>query len=268
MLIISDLHFGANIENRLEQFSVLSRSKEFNPESLVIIPGDLMTNYTKIFSETEFKKAENFIKELICNGVSVVCTLGNHDIELVLGSKATENFTDLFNNHIYKQSSFSYINSNAFDSIMIHNCDIFISLTSVHSFSRRRIKESQIDWVIKELEKITNLRDFKLHLVTHVSLWHGTHSTQVKTKRIQRELLSKYPFHSVIHGHNHEFVYAKRNNPNYEAKKLVQISVPTIAENRKSRGCGYEPGYVSWINRDDEANFISISELEKNFSEL
>ena len=71
MLIISDLHFGANIENRLEQFSVLSRSKEFNPESLVIIPGDLMTNYTKIFSETEFKEIYPKTKDF---GIWAWCT--------------------------------------------------------------------------------------------------------------------------------------------------------------------------------------------------
>lgn len=279
MLIISDIHFGTKNEKQVELFLEKALDNEFNPSGLVVIPGDLTSHHFDLKgNEKQFFEAENFIKTLIDNNIKVILTPGNHDIGIIKGGipqnhDAKKKFKEILKKYVFSQKNVEILDSKKFDSIIRIENDIFVSLRSVHGISKnilklhdfqhysRRIKKKQIEWATDALEKFSKKNDldkFKLHFVTHLSIWKGKHRPMPKAERLEK-FLKKFDFYSFIHGHNHEFIFAKRLTPNL-GKEIIHISVPTISNRVKNHML--DSGYIKWEN-NDLPEFINIEKMEE-----
>lgn len=263
MIIVSDLHFGKNKKRDISKFVDIAKNPRYNPEKLVVIPGDF--NTSKYLDDKEFYLTTKFIKELIKNKLRVVVTLGNHDIER-FNEKAKKHFTNLFEEEIYTQDNMEIVAKKGFDSITRVDDEIFLSLLSIHKEKPRRIRGKQVQWAASQLEGLKEkgkLEGKKLHLLTHVSLWHGSHKPMEELERLERELFEKFNFYSVIHGHNHDFICAKRTTP-VKGITIIQLSAPTLSTRTNVSG------FVVWKDRTQFAEFLPIdNEIEDDdFNEI
>lgn len=259
MLIASDLHFGANISEPLEKLVKHALDPARNADRLVILAGDLTQDAT----ETEYAQAGAFVRTLLVGGATVVLTPGNHDygrwwgerLPLSLGGhEARLRFRALMVPILAQES---VVAQRDVDSITVVGSHVFVALRSTHRGQKTtagiggsgRIRREQIAWARSELSQID--RTLKLHLVTHRSLWsddaQDKHSSMVRRRRVEEELLKPFGFASFIHGHNHVFEKRVRSTPKI-GYAIRHVSVPTLSERE-----GKVPvrGYVAWRAEED-----------------
>ncbi|MDD5712960.1 MAG: metallophosphoesterase [Smithellaceae bacterium] len=250
MLLISDIHFGANVSKNVGHFLDAARDPLMNPDRLIVIAGDMTQHATP----TEYEAAQAFIGELLASGVRIILTPGNHDFGDWMGEylltnwKARRRYVDLMEPVLGQEGVLA---RNGYDSVTKFDDQIFVALRSTHRGQAQmlglggmnRIRKAQVDWAATRLAGL-DTSGCLLHLVTHRSLWHESgdeHRKMFKGKYIEKTLLKRFEFHSVIHGHNHRFVFAATSTP-YLGIPLIRLSLPTISD----RNHNNQIGYVRW----------------------
>ncbi len=250
MVCISDIHFGANLSAHISRFIETACDPVLNPDRIVIIAGDM----TQHASEPEYRKAAELLRVLIGAGIRVVLTPGNHDFGDWIGEyiytnrKARSRYRSL-TGPVFSQKEIIAVED--YDSIMRCGNNIFVALRSTHRgkahslgvIGINRIRKKQVEWAALKLESM-DTGGALLHLVTHRSLWRESgdrHEGIYRPAYIERNLLEKFKFHSVIHGHNHRYLFACTSTPRLGVP-VMRLSLPTISDrNRKNR-----IGFVRW----------------------
>ena len=250
VLLISDIHFGATVSKNIRGFLDAARDPAINPERLIVIAGDM----TQHASREEYGEADRFIRTLLDGGIRIVLTPGNHDFgdwigEYILTNRKARRLYERLMEPVLCQEGI--IAREGYDSIAKFGGNIFVALRSTHRgqahklglAGMNRIRKRQVEWALSRLAGIET-GGCLLHLVTHRSLWRESgdrHQGIHRGRYIEEALLRAYPFHSVIHGHNHRFVFASTSTP-HTGIPIIRLSLPTISDrNRKNR-----IGYVRW----------------------
>ncbi len=250
MVCISDIHFGANLSAHVSRFVETATDPRLNPDRIVIIAGDMTQHAT----EPEYRDAEKLLHALLDAGLRVVLTPGNHDFGDWIGEyiytnrKARSRYRALMAPILNQKE---IIAAEDYDSIMSCGKNIFVSLRSTHRGKARslgviginRIRKRQVEWATSHLESM-DTAGAMLHLVTHRSLWRESgdrHQGIYRPAFIEKHLLEKFRFHSIIHGHNHRYLFACTSTP-HRGIPVIRLSLPTISDrNRKNR-----IGFVRW----------------------
>ena len=250
MLLISDIHFGATVSKNVSHFIEAAVNPAMNPEKLVVIAGDMTQHATP----DEYRDAERFIALLLDRGIRIVLTPGNHDFgdwigEYVLTNwKARRRYERLMEPVLSQQGVLA---REGCDAIIRFDNHVFVCLRSTHRgqahklglIGMNRITRDQVAWAAERLASIDTDGSL-LHLVTHRSLWRESgdrHAGIYRGRYLEEGLLGTFSFHSVIHGHNHRFLFAYTSTP-HTGIPVIRMSLPTISDrNRKNR-----IGYVQW----------------------
>jgi hypothetical protein len=204
--------------------------------------------------EEEFKAGASFLQTLIDAGMTVILTPGNHDFGDWIGEyfftnrKARAMYRSM-TEAVFQQREILSVHD--YDSIVRCGKNIFVVLRSTHRgkaylldfIGINRIRRKQVNWAVSQLESL-DIEGATLHLVTHRSLWQETGDRHVGIYRpgyIEKHLLGRFPFHYVIHGQNHRYVFACTSTPD-RGIPIIRLSLPTISDrNRKNR-----IGFVRW----------------------
>jgi len=247
MVCISDIHFGANLSCHISHFIESALDPGSNPDRIVIIAGDM----TQHASEPEYREAANLLRSLLDEGIRVVLTPGNHDFGDWIGEyfytnrKARNRYRSL-TEPVFCQKEIVAVED--YDSIMRCGNNIFVALRSTHRGKARslgivginRIREKQVEWAASKLGSM-DINGAKIHLVTHRSLWRDSgdrHDAIYKPNYIERNLLEKFKFHSVIHGHNHRYLFTGTSTPCL-GMPILRLSLPTISDRNRKNSIGY-----------------------------
>jgi len=250
MLLVSDIHFGANRDEDISSFLTDALDPVINPDKRVIIAGDITQNA----SESEFQQAADFLSYMMENGIKLLFTPGNHDFgdwigEVIMTDRKARSRCRQLMVPILQQPEVAA--HHEFDSIVRCDDHVFVVLRSTHRgeshklglFGNNRITGRQIEWARTSLDAM-KLEGRSLHLVTHRSLWQESgdmHTNMVKISRLEDQLLSCYPFATYIHGHNHRYVFADTTTPR-RAIPIRRLGLPTLS----TRNRHWQRGYVSW----------------------
>lgn len=250
MLLVSDIHFGANRARDVAAFLNDACNPTINPERIVVIAGD-MTQNARV---EEYESAAELIGRLLSSNQRIVFTPGNHDFGnwpgeyLRRNHEARERFRKLLEPVLIQPE---IMHTDGYDSIVKVEKDVFVVMRSTHRgelgklglFGNNRIKARQIEWVASHLRTM-KLEAYRLHLVTHRSLWHESgdpHSGMIKRRRLESNLLRNFSFFSFINGHNHRYVYAHTTTPKL-AIPIVRLALPTLSLRNKQ----HQAGYIRW----------------------
>ncbi len=250
MVCISDIHYGANSSLHISRFVETACDARLNRDGIVVIAGDLTQHAT----EGEYRDAAELLRVLLGAGLRVVLTPGNHDFGDWIGEylytnrKARSRYRAL-TEPVFNQREIIAVED--CDSIMRCGNTIFVSLRSTHRgkahslgvIGMNRIRERQVEWAASRLASM-DTKGAVLHLVTHRSLWRESgdrHKGLYRPGHIEKNLLERFTFHSVIHGHNHRYLFASTSTPRLGVP-VIRLSLPTISDrNRKNR-----IGFVRW----------------------
>ncbi|MBN1533895.1 MAG: metallophosphoesterase [Spirochaetes bacterium] len=250
MVCISDIHFGAHLSVRVSRFAEIACDRQRNPDGIVIIAGDM----TQHAAEPEYREAEALLGSLLEAGLRVVLTPGNHDFGSWVGEylytnrRARGRYRRLVE-PVLRQREIVAVED--YDSIMRCGGNIFVSLRSTHRgkphslgvIGINRIRKRQVEWAASMLASM-DTGGASIHLVTHRSLWRESgdpHEGIYRPAFIERHLLERFGFHSIIHGHNHRYLFACTSTPRLGIP-VIRLSLPTISRrNRKNR-----IGFVRW----------------------
>ena len=250
MVCISDIHFGANISAHISSFIETACDPALNPDRIVIIAGDMTQHAT----EPEYRDSAELLRKLLDAKLRVVLTPGNHDFgdwvgEYLYTNHAARNRYRSLTEPVFSQKEIVAVDD--CDSVMRCGGNIFVSLRSTHRgkahslgvIGINRIRKKQVEWAASQLESM-DTEGALLHLVTHRSLWRESgdrHKGLYRPAFIERSLLERFRFHSVIHGHNHRYLFACTSTPRLGVP-VIRLSLPTISgRNRKNR-----IGFVRW----------------------
>lgn len=250
MVCISDIHFGANLSGHISRFIETACDPGLNPDRIVIIAGDM----TQHASAPEYREAGDMLRDLLDAGICVVLTPGNHDFgdwigEYIYTNRRARSRYRSLTEPVFTQKEIIAVED--YDSIMRCGKNIFVALRSTHRGKARslgviginRIRKKQVEWAASILESMDTRGSF-IHLVTHRSLWRESgdrHDGIYRPAHVERNLLEKFKFHSVIHGHNHRYLFACTSTPRLGVP-VIRLSLPTISDrNRKNR-----IGFVRW----------------------
>ena len=250
MLLVSDIHFGSNIEEDVQAFLKDAEDPAINPEGIVVIAGDI----TQTAKDEEFRQAEGFIHKLIQADLKLVYTPGNHDFgdwigEYLRTNKRAREWTTVLLRPIFSQKE--AVATADYDSILKIGSNIFVVLRSTHRgevekfgfLGFNRITGKQIEWAHSQLSAM-DIDGCKLHLVTHRSIWRESgdrHSGMIKRRRLEDSLLKHFSLHTFIHGHNHRFVFAHTSTPKLGIP-ILRLALPTLSTRNKN----WQAGYVRW----------------------
>ena len=246
MIIASDIHDKEG--NPLLVDDLLGVLEQDRHRTLVLA-GDLTCGA----EDGEYRRIKSWLKELLAEGVNVVLAAGNHDMSKSIlvtrlpRSKGYSRHSDLLD--MIEDQRIVVERMDEFDMIYRVGMDVFYCARSTHSkpLKGSRIKKDQLYWARERLEghKLSSEEGYRLHLVTHQSLWRlegDAHGHFHKRKRLVRELLSPLGFTTAINGHNHRFDASIR-----EVKKLgfcmYHIQAPALSRRTKGR---FIPGFVKW----------------------
>ncbi|MBN1534093.1 MAG: metallophosphoesterase [Spirochaetes bacterium] len=250
MVCISDIHFGATLSAHISRFIETACDPRLNADAIVIIAGDM----TQHASESEYREAQRLLRTLLDAGIRVVLTPGNHDFGNWIGEyirinrNARKRYRSLME-PVFDQREIVAVED--YDSIMRCGNNIFVSLRSTHRGKAHslgivginRIRKRQVQWAASRLAAM-HREGALLHLVTHRSLWRESgdrHKGIYRPAFIERHLLERFSFHSIIHGHNHRYLFACTSTPRLGIP-IIRLSLPTISDrNRKNR-----IGFVRW----------------------
>lgn len=128
--------------------------------------------------------------------------------------------------------------------------DVFVSARSIHSkvYKGSRLSKDQYNWAAGELIRngLTTENGYRLHLLTHQSLWKlegDPHNHMNKRRRLVKSFLEPFGFSTAINGHNHRFDHGRRSVKKKLHHSLYHIQAPTLSTRTKGR---FIPGFVSW----------------------
>ena len=262
MLLVSDIHFGSNRSEDVNAFLKDARDPEINPERIVIIAGDI----TQRAREEEFREADRFIENLFQHGLMVIYTPGNHDFGDWIGEylktnkKARERTRSLLRSVLSQKE---VVAADDFDYICKVGKEVFVVLRSTHRgeidkfgiFGNNRISSKQIKRAHSRLSAV-DTGDCRLHLITHRSLWRESgdrHSGMVKRRRLEESFIGHFGFHSMIHGHNHRFVFARTSTPKLGIP-IIRLGLPTLS----TRTNKWQTGYVRWDFPYDRSPWLIV----------
>ena len=249
MIVVSDIHIGDN-KNESGYIRAIEDAVRKDEHKTLIIAGDL-TCYAR---EREYNKVSDCFEKLIGNGVKIVLSVGNHDMSQSLlitriprksGYKRYARLTD----YISRQD-ITVAQRDEFDLIYRVGQDVFYAPRTTHSriWKPTRINRKQFEWAAGILHRdgLTAENGYRLHLLTHQSLWKrkgDSHNHMHKRRRIVEEFLIPFGFTTAINGHNHRFDTGFR-----EVKELgfqlYHIQTPTLSSRTKKGN--FKPGYVEW----------------------
>jgi len=167
---------------------------------------------------------------------------------LITNHRARERYRNLIKPVLQQEEVLAH---NDCDIIFRHGSNLFVSLRSTHRgqifklglAGINRIRTTQIDWALSHLTSL-NTADCLMHLVTHRSLWRESgdkHTGMLKRRRLERMLFNDFHFHSIIHGHNHRFVFSCTTTPKMSIP-IIRLAVPTLS--RRNRN--WQSGYIRW----------------------
>ena len=246
MIIASDIHtregsklFRTDIEKALRE----------DEDHVLIVSGDV----TQSGKKEEYTRVAEWFEKLISSGNQIVLTAGNHDV--------TKRFHIIsFVKDKYKARFGKLVDIIAQQPIVVDrkdNCDviykiekdIFCALRSTHARHWRstRVAKEQYEWADKVLStnKLTKSNGYRLHLITHHSLWQSCgndkHLHMHKKRRLVENFLKPLGFSTAINGHNHRFDSGLRELKGYY---LYHIQAPTLST--KTKGGRFLPGFVKW----------------------
>ena len=263
MIITSDIHISSSkgapgLLETIEAAALEDASKT------LIVAGDVTCGA----KSKEYMKAYSWFEGLIRQGVNVVIAPGNHDtsqsilimrIPLDKGYRRYEFMIDMI-----ADQDIVVARRDQFDMISVVGKDVFFAARSTHHRVHKatRLKRKQFEWA-KDLllEKgLTRESGYRLHLVTHQSLWKldgDKHGHMNRRKRLVKEFLQPLGFVTAINGHNHGFASGIRRVKKKLPFTIYHIQAPTASEH-KTKGGRCRPGYVKWDpERSDSLDFIS-----------
>mgnify|MGYP005873874775 CR=1 FL=1 len=112
-------------------------------------------------------------------------------------------------------------------------------------------------------EHFDDLSDYRIHLVTHYSLWQDAgdkHEAMEELSRLENELLVPYSFYSVVHGHNHRYTYQNTTCPSTHYR-ILRIGNPTLSDRTRF----FERGILVWDpDTSNEPELVVISDEESD----
>ena len=250
VLVCSDVHFGSHRQQLADEFvealDTLPRAR-----ACVVISGDLVQSG----SERDFKAASRFLASIRTRRVPLVLTPGNHDFggfvhengPVKVHEQPRKRFKRLWSDHLHQPCVLASHDMNAIYQVHGH---VFVSLRSVHRgriWGRsERISSGQIDWAQTTLKKF-RLASAPLHLVTHRGLWDDrggakrAHRPMYRRRRLERELLERYSFQTIIHGHDHRCAWTAGRPMPKRSRPLDHLAVPSMSGTRAG-----EHGWVAW----------------------
>ena len=249
MIIASDIHVREGSELfRTEIEKALSE----DDDHVLVISGDV----TQSGKEDEYARVAAWFKDLSAAGVKIVLTAGNHDVTKrlhiisIVRTKYKNRFGELID--IIEKQSIIVARRDSCDIVYKIGKDVFCALRSTHSRHWRatRVSKDQYQWAKKVLadNELTSENGFRLHLVTHHSLWQSSgndkHLHMHKKRRLVENFLKPLGFSTAINGHNHRFDSGLRELKGYY---LYHIQAPTLST--KTKGGRFVPGFVKWDPR-------------------
>lgn len=246
MIIASDIH---DKEGKFPMVNALRPALERDRHRTLILSGDLTCGA----KEGEYDRITQWLVTLVQEGVHVILAAGNHDMSksILVARIPNENG---YRRHaalldILERQQIVVARMDEFDMIYRVGMDVFYCARSTHSkvYKGSRIKKKQLFWARACLESRGLLPEngYRLHLVTHQSLWcldDDAHGHIHKRKRLVKYLLRPLGFTTAINGHNHRFDAAVRE-VKHLGFHLYHIQAPTLS--RKTKG-KFTPGYVHW----------------------
>lgn len=247
--------------------------KEDNQNTL-IIAGDLTCSAAKY----EYEVVSEWLRDLYAGGVRIILAPGNHDtsqsilITRIRLQKGFERFAKLAD--FISEQPMVVARRDDFDMIYKIDKDVFFAARSTHHRLRNptRVRKKQYVWAMKVLigEGLIPAQGYRLHLVTHQSLWclppqddfeGDKHNHMHKRKRLREMFLEPLGFSTAINGHNHNFTHGVRPIKEGDEFQLYQVQAPTLSEH-KARKRDYTPGFVKWDPSVTESARLETGSIE------
>lgn len=256
MIIISDIHTRMKSILSIEAVEAELAS---DTDNTIIVTGDI----THKAKEDEYLKISQWFVSLLDRGVKIVLTSGNHDITKrfpilnVKSKSGRKRYSSLV--ELIARQSIVVESKDSFDIVYRIGNDVFCALRSTHGklYKGLRIKKKQYEWASGVLIRngFVKANGFRLHLVTHHSLWEykeDRHGHLNKRKRLAKKFLCPHEFSTAINGHNHRFHEELKS---LKGKcTLYHIQAPTLSEDRtKGR---FQAGFVRWYPERENSAFL------------
>lgn len=246
MIIASDIHTRKGSELLR---SAIEKALSEDDERVIIISGDVTQNGKR----EEYARVAEWFKKLTSDGNRIVLSAGNHDVtnRLHVISFVRDTYKERFGKlvDIVAEQSIVVARRDNCDTIYKIGKDVFCALRSTHArhWQSTRIAKKQYQWAEKVLASngLTSSEGYRLHLVTHHSLWQSSgndlHFHMHKKRRLVENFLNPLGFSTAINGHNHRFDSGLRELKGYY---LYHIQAPTLST--KTKGGRFAPGFVKW----------------------
>ncbi len=251
MIITSDIHISSS-KGTPKLLGTIEKAALGDVQKTLIVAGDVTCGAKR----KEYMKVYSWFEGLISQGVNVVIAPGNHDtsqsilitrIKLSKGFRRFEFLIDMI-----ADQDIVLARRDQFDMISVIGSDVFFATRSTHHrlHDPTRIKRKQFEWAKEVLlgKGLTKENGYRLHLVTHQSLWKlpgDKHGHMHKRRRLIEEFLEPLGFVTSINGHNHGFSSGLRRVKKKLPFEIYHIQAPTASEH-KTKGGRCTPGYVIW----------------------
>lgn len=262
-IIVSDIHLDHKDPNYGAEFDqVLADS---NAQNLIIV-GDV----TCTASEDEYHITSTWLSGLRQRGINIILTVGNHDVAVPFLPKVTRLFLEegyrrfgkLVDDLVVRQPI--VIARDGIDVVYAVERDVFFSVRTTHHrldfLGSERVSREQLEWAraVAMRNGISVRAGYRLHLLTHHSLFKGHHRPMHERTRLVEELLQPLSFSTSINGHNHGFCHG-REEIRKTGFEIYHIQAPTLNPHKDKHGRG-DVGYVSW---DSELPESAVFEAHK-----
>jgi len=227
---LTDLHFSddSNRSDFWRQFSqaFLKAFSEINSQDLLIISGDI----TLKGQSTGYSIAETIIKEIWINNKgdrrNIFACPGNHDI-------VNHGFSE-FDNFIYglrRDSLITFSRGNKTSNLLSSQGVDLLLVNSCHTLEHR-YGYVDIDMLSRELSSFSQLQENKEKIaVIHHNLI-GVHKDDTSTLRSAMpliQLLDKYKFSKLLHGHQHAKLQINAGNVEIFGGRSLQSLDPNYS---------------------------------------
>ena len=251
MIITSDIHVSS-IKGTPSLLDQIEKSVLEDRHKTLIVAGDVTCGG----KTQEYSHVYQWFEGLLEKGVNIVITPGNHDTSqsLWLFRVKVDDREDRYSilADMIAEQSIVVDRRDEYDMVYAIGEDVFFSARSTHHKAHHptRIKRKQFEWAKSVLKEhgLTKKDGYRLHLLTHQSLWKlegDSHGHMHRRKRLVYEFLQPMGFVTAINGHNHGFRSGHRKVKDNLPFTLYHIQAPTASEH-KSKGGKCKQGYVKW----------------------